>query len=164
MDIGWGTDEFGDKLGVGINGYMVFVAIDGLFALFGESGIVIFSGASCGFDQAGVDDFTSPKLKALFFYLPLEFGEAFTVKVHGLEIGVKAGDNGVIRDGIKGGEAEEAAVEEVTFEHGFHFGVGVAVDLLDDKDLEHHDGVVSSAADTGGMKGGEDFFRKVSNR
>ena len=160
MDIGWGTDEFGDKLGVGINGDMVFVAIDGLFALFGESGIVIFSGASGGFDQAGVDDFTGPKLKALLLYLPLEFGEAFTVKIHGLEIRAEAGDSGVVRDGIDGRKTEEAAVEEVTFEHGFHFGVGMAVDLLDDKDLEHHDGIVSPAADTGRMKGGEDFFER----
>ena len=63
MDISWGTEEFGDKPGVGINGYMVFVTIDGLFALFGESGIVIFSGASGGFDQAGVDDFTDRSSK-----------------------------------------------------------------------------------------------------
>jgi len=36
----------------------------------------------------------------------------------------------------------------------------VAVDLLDDRDLEHHDGVVNSATDTSGMEGGEDFFER----
>ena len=84
--------------------------------------------------------------------MPLEFGEAFAVKVHGLEIRAEAGDSGVVRDGVNGGKTEEAAVEEVTFEHGFHFKVGVAVDLLDDKNFEHHDGVVSPVADTSGVE------------
>ena len=125
IDIGRGTDEFRGKLRVRVKGYIVFIAVEDFVSLFGESGIVVFSGVSGGFDQAGVNDFTGPKLKAFLFYLPLEFGEAFTVKVHGLEIGAEAGDSGVVWDGIDGGKTEEAAVEEVTFEHGFHFGVGV---------------------------------------
>jgi hypothetical protein len=66
----------------------------------------------------------------------------------------------VVWDGIEGGEAEEAVVEEVSFEHEFHFEVGMAVDLLDDENLEHHDGVIGLTADTREMEGGEDLFER----
>ena len=54
--------------------------------------------------------------------MAFEFEEAFAVEVRGLEIGVEVGDGGVVGDGISSGEAEEAAVEEVAVERGFHFG------------------------------------------
>ncbi len=37
-------------------------------------------------------------------------------------------------------------------------GVGVAVDLLDDEDFEHKDGIIGFAADFGRMEGGKDLF------
>jgi len=64
----------------------------------------------------------------------------------------------MIRHGVYGRKGEEAAVEEVTFEHEFHFGVGVSVDLLDDEDFDHHDRVIGFTADVSGVKGAEDFF------
>ena len=73
--------------------------------------------------------------------LAFEFVKALSVEIHGLEVGAEAGDSGVVGDRIKGGEAEEAAVEEVTVEHDFHFRVGVAINLLDDEDFEHEEGL-----------------------
>ena len=62
---------------------------------------------------------------------------------------------------IRGGEAEESAVEEVAFEHKFDFGVGMAVDLLDDEDFEHHDGVIGLTAYPSGVESSKDFLKRV---
>ena len=159
MDIGRGADELGNELVFGIDGDVVFVAIDNLISLFGEGGIrVAFSGVAGGLKQSGIDDFSALKFEAFFGKLAFEFVEAFAVEVHGFEIGAEAGDGGVVGDGIGSGEAEEAAVEEVAVEHGFHFGVGVAVYLLDDEDFEHEEGIIGWAPHGGRMEFGEDTF------
>jgi len=75
------------------------------------------------------------------------------VKVHGFEVISEAGDSGIVGDRINSGEAKEAAVEEVSFEHEFHFGVGMVINLLDDEDFEHHNGIVGFAANLGGVQG-----------
>ncbi len=79
-------------------------------------------------------------------YLALELIEAAAVKVHGFEVRSEAGNGGMVRNRINSGEAEEAAVEEVPLEHEFHFGVGMAVDLLNDEDLD-----ADLTADFGGV-------------
>ena len=67
---------------------------------------------------------------------------------------------GTSGNGIGSGKAKEAAVEEVTVEHGFHFGVGVTVDLLDDEDLEHEEGIVGGTADWRGVEFSQDLFER----
>ena len=37
----------------------------------------------------------------------------------------------------------------------------MAIDLLDDEDFKHHNGIVGLAADFGGMEGGKDLFEKL---
>ena len=161
VDIGRGANELGHEFMFRVHGDVVFVAVDGLVSLFGKGGIrVSFSGVSGGFDQTGVSDFAALKLVTLFGKLAFEFFEAGSVEVHGLKIFTEAGDGGVVGNGIGSGEAEESAVEEVAVEHDFHFGVGVAVDLLDDEDFEHEEGIVGRASHGGGMEFGEDFFER----
>jgi len=63
----------------------------------------------------------------------------------------------VIRHGINGREADETAVEEVPLEYKFHFGVGMAINLLDDEDFEHHDGIVGFTANLSGVQRAKDF-------
>ncbi len=54
-DIGWSADELGHEFVFGVNGDVVFVAVDRPFSFFGEGGVgIVFSGASCGLDQAGI--------------------------------------------------------------------------------------------------------------
>ncbi|MDQ7032251.1 MAG: hypothetical protein Q9M37_05990, partial [Desulfonauticus sp.] len=66
----------------------------------------------------------------------------------------------VVRNGITGREAEETAIEEVSFEHEFYLGVRMAIDLLDDEDFEHEYGVIGFTADLSGMELAEDFFKR----
>ena len=139
---------------------MILVTIDRLFALFGKRSIFIFARISCCFDQASVNNLSCFELKALFSELALELVKTFAVKVHGFEVRTETGDGRVIRDRIDSGEAEEAAVEEVAMEHGFHFRVGVAIDLLDDEDFEHEDGVVGLAAEFRGVEFSENSFER----
>ena len=40
----------------------------------------------------------------------------------------------------------------------FEFGVGVAIDLLDDEGFEQEEGVIGWASGGGGMEFSEDFF------
>ena len=49
-------------------------------------------------------------------------------------------------------------VEEVSLEHEFHFRVGMAINLLDDEDFEHHNGVVGFTANLGGMQRTKDLL------
>ena len=102
MDIGRCTDKLRHKVAFGINGNVIFVAIDRLFALFGKGGIVVFSWASGSFDQAGVNDFSGFQFKALLSKLTFKLRETASVKVHGFEIRAEAGDSGIIGDWIYG--------------------------------------------------------------
>lgn len=142
VNVSWGANKFRDKLRLWIYRNMILVTVNGFVAFLGKGGIVIFARASGRFDQTGINDLARAKFKALLLYLALEFGETFAVKVHGLEVKAEARDSGIVRDGVNSGKSKEAAIEEVTLEHEFHFGVRMAVDLLDDKDFEHHDGVI----------------------
>jgi len=160
MHIGRRANKFRDKLRLGIHRYVIFVAINGLFALFGEGSIVIFAGLSSRFDQTSINDFASFEFKAFLAYLALELIEAAAVEVHGFEVGAEAGNGGIIGDRINSRKAKEAAVEEVPFEHEFHFGVGMAVDLLDDEDFEHHNGIVGFTANLGGMQRTKDLLER----
>jgi len=45
-------------------------------------------------------------------------------------------------------------------EHEFHFGVGMAVNLLDDEDFEHHDGIVGFTANLGGVQRTKDLLER----
>jgi len=137
---------------------MILVTVNSFVAFFGKGGIVIFARASGGFDQTCVNNFARAEFKTLLSDLAFEFGETFAVEVHGFEVRAEAGDSGIVRNGVNSGKAEETAVEEVALEHELHFGVGVAVDLLDDKDFEHEDGVIGFTADFGRVEGGQDFF------
>ena len=132
VNVSWGANKFRDKLRLWIHRNMILVTVNGLVAFLGKGGIVIFARASGRFDQTGVNDFTRAEFKAFLLYLPLEFGETFAVEIQGFEVRAKARDSRIVRDGVNSGEAKEAAVEEVTFEHEFHFGVRMAVDLLDE--------------------------------
>ncbi len=60
------------------------------------------------------------------------------VKVYRFEVGTETGDSRVVRDRVDSRDAQEAAVEEIAF--------------------EHEDGVIGLASDFRGIK------RKVSNR
>lgn len=159
VDIGRGANKLGHEFMFGVNGDVVFVAIDALVSLFGKGGIrVSFSRVSGGFDQTGISDFAALKLVTLFGKLAVEFFEAGSVEVHGVNIFTEAGDGGVIGNRIGRGKAEEAAVEEVAVEHDFHFWIGVAVDLLDYEDLEHEKGIIGWASYRRGMEFREDAF------
>jgi len=79
VDVGRCADKLGDEPRLWVHGNMVLVAVNRLFALFGEGGIIVFSWTSGGLDQAGVDDLSGTEFKAFL-------GEAFAVKVHGFEI------------------------------------------------------------------------------
>ena len=158
VDISRSTYKFGDKSIFGINGQVIFVAIDSLLTLFGEGGIIVLAGASGGLDQTGVNDFSGPEFKALLGKLTFKLLETLAIEIHGLEVGAEARDGRVIRHGVNGREAEETAVEEVAFELEFYFGVGVAVDLLDDEDFEHHDGVIGFTTDLSGVQRSQDFL------
>ena len=159
MDIGRGTNKLGYELVFGVYGHVVFVTVKDLISLFGEGGVGIsFSRIAGGFYQTGINDLSGLKLIAFFSKLAFKFFEASAIEVHGLKVGAEAGDGGVVGDGICGGKTEEAAVEEVAVEHGFHFGVGVAVDLLDDEDFEHEEGVIGWTADWRGVEFGQALF------
>jgi hypothetical protein len=161
VNLGRCTNKFRHKLRLWINRNMILVTVNCFVALFAKGGILIFARTSGSFDQTGINNFARAKFKALLSDLAFKFGETFAVEVHSFEVRTEARDSGMVRDGVKSREAEEAAVEEVTFEHEFHFGVGVAVDLLDDKDFEHEDGVIGFAADLSGVDGGQDIFERI---
>ena len=159
VDIGRSANKFGHELMFGVYGNMVFITIDHLTSLFGESGLrVSFSWIASGFYQASIDDLSGLKLIAFLSQLTFKLLEADSIKIHGFKGRSEAGDGRVVRDGVGGGKPQEAAVEEVAVEHDFHFGVGVTVDLLDDEDFEHEGGVVGRTADRRGVEFGEDFF------
>ncbi len=163
MDIGRGANKLGYELVFGVYGHVVFVTVKDFISLFGEGGVGIsFSRIASGFYQTGTDDLSDFKLIAFFGKLAFKFFEASAIEVHGLKVGAEAGDGGVVGDGVCGGKTEEAAVEEVAVEHGFHFGVGVSVDLLDDEDFEHEEGVIDWTADWGGVKFSQDLFEWFS--
>jgi len=67
----------------------------------------------------------------------------------------------MIGDRVNSGEAKEAAVEEVSFEHEFHFEVGMPINLLDDEDFEHHNGIVGFTADFAWDAENKGFAQKV---
>ncbi len=101
------------------------------FALLSEGGIVVFSWVSGGFDPstgsisrgAGINNLSGFQFKTLLSKLVFKLREAIVIKVHGFEIRAKARTG----DRIYGRQSEEAAVEEVAFEHKFHFRVGMAI-------------------------------------
>jgi len=45
---------------------VIFVAVDGLFALFGKRGIVVLARASGGLDYVSGDDFSGMKFQSPF--------------------------------------------------------------------------------------------------
>ncbi len=110
MDIGRRTDELRHKVAFGINSYMIFVAIDCLFALLSEGGIVVFSRLSGGFDPstgsigrgAGINNLSSFQFKTLLSELTFKLREATAIKVHGFEIRAEARDGRIIGDRIYG--------------------------------------------------------------
>jgi len=65
----------------------------------------------------------------------------------------------MIWDEVRGREAKKTTVEEVDFERKLHFRVGVAIDLLNDEDLEHKDRVVDPASNLSWMKRGKDLLK-----
>ena len=65
----------------------------------------------------------------------------------------------MIWDEVRGREAKKTTVEEVAFEHKLHLRVGVAIDLLNDEDLEHKDRVVGPASNLSWMKRGKDLLK-----
>jgi len=159
VDIGRGADELGHEFIFRVHGDVVLVTVDDPISFFGDGGIgIVFLGVTSGRNQAGIDDLSGLKLEALFGQLAFEFFEALAVKAHGLEVVTEAGDGGVIGDGVRKGETEEAAVEEVAVEHNFDFGIGVFVDLLDDEDFEHEEGVIGRATHGRRVEFGQDEF------
>jgi len=55
--------------------------------------------------------------------LAFEFLEKFAIEIHGFEVGAEAGDGRVIGHGVNSRETKEAAVEEVSAELEFNFGL-----------------------------------------
>jgi len=159
MDICRSANKLSDKLVFGIYGKVVFVAIDSLLSLFGEGGIrVAFSRVAGGFNQSGINNLSALKLKAFFSKLAFEFVETFAVEVLRLEIGAEPRYGGMVGNGIVSRKAKKTTVEEVAVKHDFHFSVRVAVDLLDDENFEHKEGIIGRATHRGRMKFGEDTF------
>ena len=102
MDIGRCTDELRHKVAFGINSHMILVAIDCLFALLSEGGIVVFSRLSGGFDQTGINNLSGFQFKTLLSELTFKLREATAIKVHGFEIRAEARDGRIIGDRIYG--------------------------------------------------------------